>query len=38
MDYKIYTVGHSNHEMDYFLELINHFEISCIIDVRSVSC
>lgn len=37
MDYKIYTVGHSNHEMDYFLELINHFGITCIVDVRSVA-
>jgi uncharacterized protein (DUF488 family) len=37
MDYKIYTVGHSNHEMDYFLELIKHCGINCIVDVRSVA-
>ena len=37
MDYKIYTVGHSNHSIDYFLELIKHFNIDCIIDVRSVA-
>jgi uncharacterized protein (DUF488 family) len=37
MNYKIFTVGHSNHEMDYFLELIKHFAITCIVDVRSVA-
>lgn len=34
---KIYTVGHSNHEIDYFVELIAHFCINCIVDVRSVA-
>ena len=32
----IYTVGHSNHSIDYFKELIDTYKINCIIDVRSV--
>jgi len=32
----IYTVGHSSHQLDFFLELIKTFEIDCIIDVRSI--
>ncbi len=32
---EIYTVGHSNHQIDYFLELIKFKEINCIVDVRS---
>lgn len=32
---EIYTVGHSNHQIDYFLELLNFKEINCLIDVRS---
>ena len=38
MDYKreVYTVGHSNHSIEYFLELLQSQEISCLIDVRSV--
>lgn len=37
MENKIYTVGHSNHEIKYFIELIKHFGINCIVDVRSVA-
>ncbi len=33
----IYTIGHSNHSIDYFLELLNAFSINCLIDVRSVA-
>ncbi len=33
----IYTVGHSTHEIDYFIELIKNFSINCIIDVRSIA-
>ncbi len=33
---KIYTVGHSNHTIEFFLDLIKTFSISCIVDVRSV--
>jgi uncharacterized protein (DUF488 family) len=37
MKTKIYTVGHSSHEIGYFIELIKHFEINCIVDVRSIA-
>ena len=33
----IYTVGHSTHPAEYFLELLNAHLINCIIDVRSVA-
>ena len=32
----VYTVGHSSHQLDFFLELIKTFEINCIVDVRSI--
>jgi uncharacterized protein (DUF488 family) len=32
----IYTVGHSTHQLDFFLELVKTVEINCIVDVRSV--
>ncbi len=35
-DKVIYTVGHSNHSIDFFIDLIKTFSITCIIDVRSV--
>lgn len=33
----IYTIGHSNHTADHFLELLTAFNISCLIDVRSTA-
>jgi uncharacterized protein (DUF488 family) len=33
----IYTVGHSTHTIEYFLELIMAFDVNCIVDVRSVA-
>ena len=33
----IYTVGHSTHHIDYFLELLREYGINCVIDVRSVA-
>lgn len=33
----IYTVGHSTHQLDYFLELLKEYGVSCLIDVRSVA-
>lgn len=33
----VYTVGHSNHSIDYFVELLNTYFVTCIIDVRSVA-
>jgi uncharacterized protein (DUF488 family) len=32
----IYTVGHSNHSLEYFLELLDTHQIQCVADVRSV--
>lgn len=32
---EIFTVGHSNHRIEYFLELLKFKEINCLIDVRS---
>lgn len=34
-DRKVYTVGHSNHEIEYFIELLQTANINCVIDVRS---
>lgn len=33
----IYTVGHSNHAAEFFLELLKAFEINCLVDVRSIA-
>lgn len=33
----IYTVGHSTHEISYFVELLKEYAITCLIDVRSVA-
>jgi uncharacterized protein (DUF488 family) len=32
----IYTVGHSTHQPDYFLELLKEYNVNCLIDVRSI--
>lgn len=32
---KLYTIGHSLHSIDRFIELLNDYEINCVIDVRS---
>jgi uncharacterized protein (DUF488 family) len=32
----IYTVGHSTHQLDYFLSLLEEYNINCLIDVRSL--
>lgn len=32
----IYTVGHSNHTIDYFIEIIKEFGIDTIVEIRSV--
>jgi len=32
----IYTVGHSTHQLNFFLELLKIVEINCVIDIRSV--
>ena len=32
---KVFTIGHSTHHIDYFIELLKTHEVDCIIDVRS---
>ena len=33
----IYTIGHSSHPIDYFLDLLKEYSINCLIDVRSLA-
>jgi len=33
----VYTIGHSNHSKEYFLELLQCYNISCVVDVRSIA-
>lgn len=33
----IYTVGHSTHPIDVFLDLLKAYSINCLIDVRSIA-
>jgi uncharacterized protein (DUF488 family) len=33
----IYTVGHSTHPLNYFLSLLQEYNINCLVDVRSVA-
>ena len=33
----IFTIGHSNHPVEFFLDLLQAHSINCIIDVRSVA-
>lgn len=37
MKFKIYTVGHSNHEAGFFIELLKAWGVDCVVDVRSVA-
>ena len=32
----VYTIGHSNHTIDFFKELLDSCNVNCLIDVRSV--
>ena len=32
----IYTIGHSTHPINYFLELLKHYQVNCVVDVRSM--
>lgn len=31
---EIYAIGHSNYSLDKFLDMINEYDISCIVDIR----
>jgi uncharacterized protein (DUF488 family) len=33
----IYTVGHSTHEISYFLGLLKEYSVNCLVDVRSIA-
>lgn len=32
----IYSIGHSTHPIEYFLELLKHYNVNCVVDVRSL--
>lgn len=32
----IFTIGHSNHSIEYFLDLLSHYSVDCVVDVRSM--
>ena len=36
MNDTLYTIGHSTHEIDKFLELVKSAGVNCIVDVRSI--
>lgn len=36
MQKMIYTIGHSTHSMQYFLELLTIYAVNCVVDVRSL--
>ncbi len=35
MNRAIYTIGHSNHPLEHFLDLLHEREVTCLVDVRS---
>lgn len=35
MEKKLYTIGHSQHDLNYFLKLLRYYEINYVLDVRS---
>ncbi|HYV90242.1 MAG TPA: DUF488 domain-containing protein [Chitinophagales bacterium] len=35
--HSLFTIGHSNHSIEFFLELLKHFQIDCVVDVRSMA-
>lgn len=36
-DYQIYTIGHSTHQIESFINLLYKYSINCVIDVRSIA-
>ncbi|MBK7937212.1 MAG: DUF488 domain-containing protein [Lewinellaceae bacterium] len=37
MEKLVFTVGHSNHEPEYFVQLLQAHDVNCVVDVRSVA-
>jgi len=33
----LYTVGHSTHPIEFFLELLQEYSVNCLVDVRSIA-
>ncbi len=33
---EVFTIGHSTHQLDYFLELLQGQNINCVLDIRSI--
>lgn len=33
----LFTIGHSTHSLDYFRELLNAYDVNCVVDVRQVA-
>ena len=31
----LYTIGHSTYDLDYFINILKHYHINCVVDVRS---
>ncbi len=36
MNNTVYTIGHSVHDIGYFIKLLKKNKVNCIIDVRSI--
>jgi uncharacterized protein (DUF488 family) len=36
MKHQIYTIGHSTHTLEAFIDLIKNFKITCILDIRTI--
>lgn len=34
---RLYTIGHSTHEINYFLDLLGAYNINCVVDVRTLA-
>lgn len=32
----MYTIGHSNHSIEYFISLLKKYNVNCVVDVRSI--
>jgi len=37
MEKFVFTIGHSNHEPEYFVQLLQAHDVNCVVDVRSVA-